>query len=380
MSGMYPVANYWYYVKRVYRILTYIISGVMMVKLLFNGEPTFLRAVSYFLISFLALHASYKLQLIFHDLGRFIFGLLSGYRFGYLHLFGFRIQKENNRRHIVRKRDKDPIHFLLAPSETDFKNFPVRLYLLGGLIMNTLFTLLFLGVAFLFPSMSLPRFLFLQYVFINILYVLIYGMPVQLSGVRTDTYNALTIPTDYRARCAYFIPKLINYSMINGIRLRDMPQEWFYLPTRDEMFSIMHSRLCSYYVDWLIERGKYTEADEAIDYIYSLDDYRIRNLYTTEIFLSKIFLILVHTKKYEQMKIFYSDAQKERMIRYGSMITVKRTLYIIALLYEKDQEKAAYLKSVFLASKSQFYPTEYESEMELIEIAEACAKEEQIIQ
>ena len=112
--------------------------------------------------------------------------------------------------------------------------------------------------------------------------------------------------------------------------------------------------------------------------IYSLEDYRIRNIFTTLLFLNKIFLILVHTKKHEQMKTYLSDAQKKRMVKYGALPIVKRTQYIIALLYEKDLEKAAYLKSVFLASKSQFYPTEFESELELIEIAEACAKEEKI--
>ena len=219
-----------------------------------------------------------------------------------------------------------------------------------------------------------------KYVSCNQPYVLIYGMPIQLSGVRTETYNALTIPTDYRSRCACFIPRLISYHMINGIRLRDMPEEWFYLPTREEMFSVMHSRLASYYVEWLIEKRRYTEADAVIDSIYSLEDYRIKNIFTTLLFLNKIFLILVHTKKYEQMKTYLSDAQKKRMVKYGALPTVKRTQYIIALLYEKDLEKAAYLKSVFLASKSQFYPTEYESELELIEIAEACAKEEKIDQ
>ncbi len=372
---MYPVTNLWYYIKRVYRFLGYIISGVLMVRLLLHGELTFLRAISYFLIFFLAVHASYWFQALIHELGHLVFGLLSGYRLSYFQLFGFRIKRRNGCLSIMRRGSKrDPIQCIMVPPETNYKTIPVRLFLLGGFIMNILFILIFSGAAFHFPGMSLPRFLFLQYVFISTLYVLIYAMPIRLSGSRTDTYNALTIPTDYRSRCAYFIPRLIVNSMIKGLRLRDMPEEWFYLPTQSEMFSTMHSRLCSYYVDWLIERGKYTEADEAIDYIYSLDDYRIINAYTTMLFCNKIFLILVHTKKYEQLKTFYSDAQKDRMIRYGSMSTVKRTLYIIALLYEKDKEKAAYLKSVFLASKSQFNPIEYESEMELIEIAEACAR------
>lgn len=376
MKNMYPVTNLWYYIKRAYKILIHIISGIMMVLYLLKGELTSMRVIACSLVFFLAMHASYWLQIILHELGRFVCGLLSGYRFGYLQLFGFRLQKINGQLSTKRKHDKDPVHYLLAPPETDFKNFPVRLYFLGGFIANILFILIFLGAAFRFPGMSLPRFLFLQYVFISIPYVLIYGMPIQLSGARTETYNALTIPTDYRSRCAYFIPRLISYHMLNGIRLRDMPEEWFYLPTREEMFSVMHSRLASYYVDWLIEKGRYTEADAVIDSIYSLEDYRIKNIFTTLLFLNKIFLILVHTKKYEQMKTYLSDAQKKRMVRFGSELSVKRTQYIIALLYEKDMEKAAYLKSVFLASKSQFYPTEYESELELIEIAEACAKKE----
>lgn len=375
---MYPVTNLWYYIKRAYKILIHIISGVMMVRFLLNGELTSLRVIAYFLVFFPAMHASNCLQVILHELGRFVCGLLSGYRFGYLQLFGFRLQKINGQLSAKRKHDKDPVYFLLAPPETDFRNFPVRLYFLGGFIANILFILIFLGAAFRFPGMSLPRFLFLQYVFISIPYVLISGMPIQLSGVRTETYNALTIPTDYRSRCACFIPRLISYHMINGIRLRDMPEEWFYLPTREEMFSVMHSRLASYYVDWLIEKGRYTEADAVIDSIFSLEDYRIKNVFTTMLFCSKIFLILVHTKKYDQMKTFLSDAQKKRMIRFGSELTVKRTLYIIALLYEKDKEKAAKRMAVFTASKSQFYPAEYESELELIQIADACAKEEQI--
>lgn len=378
MIDMYPETNLWYYIKRAYKFLMYIISGVLAVILLLNGEPTSLRAVSYFLVFFVAMQAFFRLQAFFHELGHFVFGLLSGYRLDYFQLFGYCIQNQNKRIRVVRKKgESNPFQCIMAPPDTNLRDFPVRLFFLGGFLMNILFIALFLYLAFLFPRMSLPRFLFLQFVLISGLYVLIYAMPIRLSGACTDTYNAITVPKDYRARSAFFVPRLISYSMTNGIRLRDMPEEWFYLPDQSEMLFLTHSRMCSYYVDWLIEKGRYTQADETIDYIYSLKDYRFHNAYTTMLFANKIFLILVHTKKYEQLKTFLSDAQKDRMIRFGSMSVVKRTQYIIALLYEKDLEKAAYLKSVFLASKSQFDPTEFESELELIEIAEACAREEQ---
>ena len=370
---MHPVNSLWNYIKKLYKYLIHIISAALMVILFLNGEHTFLHAVSYFLIFFVSMRVFRKLLSFYHELGHLVFGLLSGYRFAYFQLLGYRIQKRNDHFEIVRKNNKpDLFQCIMAPPETDFKTFPVRLFFLGGYLMVSLFILLFLGLAFLFPSMSLPRFLFLQFVLMGGAYVLIGGLPSNISGTRTDTYNALTIPRDYRARCAFFIPRLVTYYSLKDIRLKDMPEECFYLPSPDELTDKTHSRMCSYYIDWLMDQGKFSEADEAMDYIFS-HEYLFMGPYALLVSCNKIYLILVHTKKYEQVKFFYNDFIKNLMIEYGSMITVKRTLYVIALLYEKDMEKAAYLKSVFLASKSQFYPTEYESEMELIERAEACA-------
>ncbi len=377
---MHPVNSLWNYIKKVYKYLIHIISAALMVILFLNSERTFLHAVSYFLIFFVGMRVFRSLLSFFHELGHLVFGLLSGYRFVYFQLFRYRIQKRNGRLGVIRRNNKpDSFQCIMAPPDMDFETFPVRLFFLGGFLMVALFVLLFLGLAFLFPSMSLPRFLLLQFVLMGASYILIGGLPIRISGTRTDTYNALTVPRDYRARCAFFIPRLISCYSINDIRLRDMPEEWFYLPSPDELTDKMHSRMCSEYIDWLMEQGKFTEADEAMDFIFS-QNYLFMGVYALLLSCNKIYLILVHTKKYEQVKLFYNDFIKNLMIEYGTLPTVKRTLYVIALLYEKDQEKAAYLKSVFLASKSQFYPTEFESEMELIEIAEACAKEEQIIQ
>lgn len=373
---MHPVNSFWNHISKVYKYLIHIISGGLMVCLFLNSERTFLHAVFYFLIFFISMHIVRNLLSFYHELGHLVFGLLSGYRFAYFQLLRYRIQKRNDRFEIVRKNSKsDLFQCIMAPPDTDFKTFPVRLFFLGGYLMVSLFILLFLSLAFLFPSMSLPRFLFLQFVLMGSIYVLIGGLPTNINGSRTDTYNALTIPKDFHARCAFFIPRLVTCYSLKNIRLRDMPEEWFYLPSPDELTDKTHSRMCSYYIDWLMDQGKFAEADEAMDYIFS-HEYLFMGPYALLVSCNKIYLILVHTKKYEQVKFFYNDFIKNLMVKYGALPTVKRTQYIIALLYEKDMEKAAYLKSVFLASKSQFYPTEYESELELIEIAEACAKKE----
>ena len=63
--------------------------------------------------------------------------------------------------------------------------------------------------------------------------------------------------------------------------------------------------------------------------------------------------------------------QKKYMQAMKKSITVLRTEYVLALLGERDQEKAASrLEQFTKRAKTYPYPCEVESEQELIELAE----------
>lgn len=89
--------------------------------------------------AFLCLALAFALQIVLHEVGHLLFGLLSGYRFTAFR-FGPRLMAE---RGLLCRCVMDP------PEPEEDGYFPVSLYSLGGIILNLLSGFLFLWLYFI---------------------------------------------------------------------------------------------------------------------------------------------------------------------------------------------------------------------------------------
>lgn len=98
------------------------------------------------------LYLAWLIQVVIHEAGHLICGLLSGYTFSSFRIGSFMLLKENGR--LVTKRLKIPGtggQCLMAPPEMVNGKFPVVLYNLGGSLFNLIVTLLFVPVLIAAP-------------------------------------------------------------------------------------------------------------------------------------------------------------------------------------------------------------------------------------
>ena len=88
---------------------------------------------------------AFVLQIIVHEAGHLVFGLISGYKFVSFRVFDFKIIKDENRKLSFRyeKIAGTGGQCLMRASEYVEGKFKFKLYLLGGVIFNVLFSIVF---------------------------------------------------------------------------------------------------------------------------------------------------------------------------------------------------------------------------------------------
>ena len=134
------------------------------------------------LAALLCLALAFVLQIVLHELGHLLFGLLSGYRFVSFR-FGFRLLSQ---RGLL-------CRCVMCPPEPDEDGyFPLALYSLGGICLNLLSGLLFLWLYFISGGMLVLTLFSLSAGILGLGLGLMFALPVKYS----DGYNALWLNDD----------------------------------------------------------------------------------------------------------------------------------------------------------------------------------------
>ena len=179
----------------------------------------------------LAMYLAIFLQTLLHEAGHLIFGLLTGYRFGSFRIGGFILIMDEERLRFRRLNIAGTGgQCLMRPPEMVDGKLPVALYNLGGALMNLISGSVFLLIWFLLPSIPFVSEAMLMSAIIGAVYALVNGIPLKIGVVDNDGSNALAIGSNRAAMRAWWIQLKANEYVSKGIRLKDMPDEWFDLP------------------------------------------------------------------------------------------------------------------------------------------------------
>lgn len=205
--------------------------GVVLGLLIVFAEEYFFESIdgtaSSLLVSFIL---TLPLQLIIHELGHLVFGLSSGYRFVSFRVFSLAFYKKDGKLRFGRYRVPGTIgQCLLIPSKDD-DAMPYRALLLGGVLFNSIATILFVIPFVLCYSITFLRFFSLGMIFWGIAFAMGNGIPQKSGAAANDGYHAKILPTDSTARSVFFNQLRISAAMTEGKRLAEMPKEWFSLP------------------------------------------------------------------------------------------------------------------------------------------------------
>jgi len=172
------------------------------------------------------------LQVVLHELGHLLFGLLTGYRMLSFRIFSYAIIKQSGK--WTTRKYKCPGSagqcILLPPDKI---KQPFVLNVLGGVIFNA-FTA---AVAVFFALSSIPisflaRIIILIFAFYGFGFSLINGIPLNNLNVINDGAVLRDLRKDSLVvKCYYAQIKLAGYLM-KGITYKDIPSEMLFLPAK----------------------------------------------------------------------------------------------------------------------------------------------------
>lgn len=336
-----------------------------------NGNFSVSHEVFILVAIFLLMIVVIYLQTVIHEAGHLIFGLCTGYRFLSFRIGSFMWIKQEGKLRFRRLNVAGTGgQCLMAPPDIVDGKVPVFLYNLGGSLMNLISAILCLPLSFLCGLTSVAGMFFILMVLFGLVCALLNGVPMNTGVVVNDGYNAISLGRNSEALRAFWIQMKIAEQMSVGVRLKDMPEEWFYMPSEKTMKNSLVASIGVFTCNRLLDALCFEEADKFMEELLS-EDSGILGLHRNLLICDRIFCELIEENRQEQLEQMMDKKQIKFMKSMKNYPSVLRTQYAYALLCENDTKKAEKIKKQFgLCANTYPYPSEIMGERELMQIAE----------
>ncbi len=363
------------------------ISFLMMVPYLIIGMicgsamEKIVEAVDNFFLVMLYMFAcilvSIYLQIILHESGHLIFGRASGYKFSSFRIGSLALLKIDGKyvfkRYTVAGTGGQ---CLMLPPDTADGKIPYVMYNLGGSIVNAASSLAFGTLAFIFRNNIWLFPWLLTSALVGIVFALTNGVPMRTVTVDNDGYNAKSLGKNPRALRAFYIQMMANDMQMRGIRLRDMPEEFFAFPSDEDMKNSMCATLAVFACNRLMDEGRFDEAYDMIVRTLSPGN-AVVPIHRTLLKLDLTFCALITDKEENREFTELTKDDKNVVKAMKGAPCVIRTQYATELLRDKDSVKAEKTKKFFNKMVKKYpYEADAESEMELVELVERKSSEQ----
>ncbi len=374
--------------KRNYRwlgVLVYLLIGAACGLLIMEywdhakeaGMP-FIGQILSVVLLIAGMYAALVLQIIIHEAGHLVFGLLTGYRFSSFRIFNLVLQKEDGGVHF-RKMNLAGTggQCLMCPPDLIDGKMPFMLYNFGGAIMNILSSLVCLGVCFLLPAFSAGWVFSGFLAVIGFAFAALNGLPLRMGPVNNDGRNAFDMAESEEAVRAFWVQLKMNEMISKGVRLKDMPDAWFVVPSDESMKNGIVAAAAVFACNRLMDQHRFREADRLMERLL-MPQIGLIDLYRMLLVCDRMYVELITENRTEILTGMRTDEQLKLMKSMKDAPSVLRTEYVYALLSEKNEEKARETEERFEKSAGSYpYPNEIEAERELMEIANELAHGEE---
>lgn len=294
-----------------------------------------------------SLFAAGFVQVILHEGGHLVCGLLSGYRFVSFRVWRLTLIRRRGRL-CLRRYDVAGTggQCLMAPPEGRADEIPVQLYNWGGVIANALSATVALVLLLVLPGggflVALPAVIFIA---VGYVLALLNGIPMSRGGVCNDTANCLLLKRDPLSRQALVAQLRANALVQDGLRPVEMPSELFRLTAPDGQeaapdyasplqaaVGFMQVALCLDRLEW----------EEAYRLLADIGRHRelLPGLFRQELDCERVFAALATGRRGEAVCL-YTPALRGYAVRFAPVMSAKqRLLFAVALLMEGDAKAA----------------------------------------
>lgn len=315
-------------------------------------------------------------QILIHEAGHLVFGLLSGYRFSMFRIGSLTFMRDP-------KTDKVRIRHmklagtggqcLLVPPEPVDGKIPFVLYHLGGALMNLIAAAVFYVLYILTRPVPPLSLVFLIGVIVGAAYAMMNGVPMRLGAVDNDGYNLYAQLQHPAATEAMRIQLLTAEASAAGVRLRDMPAAWFEVPAggsaENSMVAVIRVLACNR----LMDEGQYERTEAAIRSLLQ-EKTGIVGIHRSLLLCDRATCLLLLGQT-ETANTLRTKVLTDFWKAMKTNPSVLRCQYAFAVLAERNPAEAAAIRKTFDACAAKHpYPADITSEREILSAIDAAAE------
>ena len=344
------------------------IFGGILLGLSISHAPLMLEPIGVMIAFYLFCIISASLaQIIIHEGGHLIFGLLSGYRFSSFRIGSVALVKTSAGMRLKRCSGSGTAgQCLMLPPEGGWENMKVFAYNMGGAFMNIITACIFFLISE--HTEGLRSDWFGAAGTMGFIYAAMNGIPVRGEMLSNDGANMLCLIKEPRLKKSFWVQLTVNGMLSEGTRLSEMPSEWFLPPEGYGTSEPMVSSLIVLGLQRLMDQGLYEKAIDGMKNVLGSES--LQGLYANILRVDLVTAQLLTSGKDADISIL-KDRQMKKFLSSGSRSpSVTRLLYCVALLAEGDGKKAQSLKKKFERIAAQYpYQGELYSERAMMERA-----------
>lgn len=337
-----------------------------------EGRAVGANPILNFAVELALMLAMLLLQIIVHEAGHLVFGLMSGYKFVSFNILGVVLLKQDGK---FKLRRLNVVGMggqcLMSPPEMKDGRLPVFLFNYGGVFLNLIASAAVLVIYLFLMQTRFLSFALLAFSIIGAGLALSNGIPLKDKMVSNDGYNALCLGRDKDALFAFWMQLKTAALTYDGVRLKDMPAKWFEVPSDEKMKNTMIAPIGVFACGRLVDEHKFKEADELMARLLSKES-GIVGIHKSLMICDRVYIELITENRTASIDAFLTKEQKKFMQAMKKFPSVIRTEYAYAALHEKDGKKTDKLKKQF-EKCAKTYPAaaDIESERELIQIVDS---------
>lgn len=335
---------------------------------------------SFYIIGMLMYFMTFYLQIIIHECGHMVFGLMTGYKFRSIRFGSIMIVSIEGKLRFKRySLAGTGGQCLMSPPELVDGKMPYVLYNLGGSFLNLIFAAIFLvlGLTVNVPYLDL---FFLMNAIWGLSTALQNGIPLELQ-VPNDGSNTVALSKSKTALRGFWLSMKTVEALGDNRRLGTMPEEWFEVYEGEDLTQPLATHIIVAKCDRLLDLHRFDEAKRELLSLLDSSEYSISDVVRTVLTDNLICCEAFTENRPETYERFLTPTYHKLEKALVNNIGAIRTTYVRSLLIDHDTEKASKALIAFDKLKKTYpYPSDYELESELMAIADKLANERKNIQ
>lgn len=298
-------------------------------------------------VALLLFVAAVLLQVMIHEAGHLVFGLMSGYGFQSYRVFNLMLMNDDGRLKWKRFSLAGTAgQCLMSPPELENGTMPFVLYNLGGVILNLISAALAAAVWLLCAREGVGSLFFPQLALMGVCMAITNGIPMKTGMVNNDGYNAIALGKNPESLRAFWLQLKGNAEQAAGKTLKELPAEWFAMPTDEGLQDSMVVVQGVLHCNRLMEEHRFEETDRQLHALLAKDTAMV-GIHRGLCINDQVFCRVVLGQERSAIDALLSKEQKKFMKSMGTFLAVVRTQYAYAKLVERDEKAAAKWKKAF---------------------------------